>query len=59
MSKRNIAKKIIAATVVVGTAMYIANKYIIKYATSKNLLKEDDGTYYSFKYGNVYYKVAG
>ena len=59
MSNRNIVKKIVAATVVVGTAMYFANKYIIKYATSKDLLKKDDGGNYSFKYGNVFYKVSG
>ncbi len=59
MSKHNTLKKIVAATVVIGTAMYVANEYIIKAATSKDLLKKDDGKYYSFKYGNVYYKVSG
>ncbi len=59
MSKHNTLKKIIGATIVVGTAMYVANEYIMKLATSKNLLKIDDGKYYSFKYGNVFYKVCG
>lgn len=59
MSKHNTLKKIIAVTVVVGTAMYVANEYIMKIATAKNLLKKDDGKFYSFKYGNVFYKVSG
>ena len=59
MGKHNTLKKIVAATVVLGTAMYAANEYIIKFATSKNLLKKDDGKYYSFKYGNIFYKVSG
>lgn len=59
MSKHNTLKKIVTATVVIGTAMYAANEYIMKVATSKNLLKKDDGKYYSFKYGNVFYKVSG
>ncbi len=59
MSKHNTLKKIIGATIVVGTAMYVANEYIMKLATSKNLLKIDDGKYYSFKYGNIFYKVCG
>lgn len=59
MSKHNTLKKIVTATVVIGTAMYVANEYIMKIATSKNLLKKDDGKYYSFKYGNIFYKVSG
>ena len=59
MGKHSTLKKIFAATVVVGTAMYVANEYIMKLATSKNLLKNDEGKQYSFKYGNVYYKVSG
>jgi len=59
MGKHSTLKKIVAATVVVGTAMYVANEYIMKHATSKNLLKKDDGDFYPFKYGNVFYKVSG
>lgn len=59
MSKGNTLKKIVVATVAIGAAMYAANELIIKYATSKNLLKKDDGKYYSFKYGNIFYKVSG
>ena len=59
MSKNNTLKKIVVATVAVGAAMYAANELIIKYATSKNLLKKDDGKYYSFNYGNIFYKVSG
>ena len=59
MGKHRTLKKIVAATIVVGTAMYVANEYIIKIATSKNLLKKSEGNLYPFKYGNVFYKVSG
>ena len=59
MGKHSTLKKIVAATIVVGTAMYVANEYIIKIATSKNLLKKNEGDLYPFKYGNVFYKVSG
>lgn len=59
MAKNNILKKIVVATVALGTAMYVANEYIMKLATSKNLLKKDDGKNYSFKYGNIFYKESG
>lgn len=59
MSKCKALKKIIVTVAVVGTALHVANEYIIKYATAKDLLKKDDGNYYSSKYGNVFYKVSG
>ena len=59
MGKRNTLKKIVVAAVVVGTAMHVANEYIMKIATSKYLMKKDDGNFYSFKYGDVFYKVSG
>lgn len=59
MSKHSTLKKIVVATVVIGTAMHLANKHIMKSATAKDLLKKDDGNFYPFKYGNVFYKVSG
>ena len=59
MAKHNTLKKIIVATVLIGGAMYAANEYIMKCSIAKNLLKKDDGKYYSFKYGNIFYKVSG
>lgn len=59
MSKNHTFRKIVVATALIGTAMYIANEYIMKIATSKDLLKKDNGEFYSFKYGNVFYKVSG
>lgn len=59
MSKHNTLKKVAAAAVVLGTAMYVANEYITKKATEKNLFKREDGNSYSFKYGNVFYKISG
>ena len=59
MTKHNTFKKIIVAAILVGGAIYAANEYIIKKSTEKNLLKKEEGKYYSFKYGNIYYKVSG
>lgn len=59
MGKHHTLKKIIVAAVAVGTAMHLANEYIIKIANSKDLLKKEDGNFYSFKYGDVFYKVSG
>ena len=59
MSKNHTFRKIVVATALIGTAMYIANEYIMKIATSKDLLKKDNGEYYPFKYGKVFYKVSG
>ena len=59
MAKHSTLKKILVATVVIGGAMYAANEYIMRKSTIKNLLKKDDGEYYSFKYGKVFYKVSG
>ena len=57
MSKNHTFRKIVVATALIGTAMYIANEYIMKIATSKDLLKKDNGEYYSFKYGKVFYRI--
>lgn len=57
--KNNTFKKIVAATVVLGTAMHVSNQYMIKKATIKDLLKKNQGFYYSFKYGDIFYKVSG
>ena len=59
MGKHSTLKKVIAATVILGSAMHVANEYIIKISTSKNLLKKENGKFYPFKYGNVFYKVSG
>ena len=59
MSKHNTLKKIVLTTIVLGTAMYAANEYIIKKATEKNLFKKDPDDKYSFKYGDIFYKVSG
>lgn len=59
MKKNSNLKKIVITTVALGTAMYAANEFIMKHAVSRNLLKKDDGHTYSFKYGNIFYKVSG
>ncbi len=57
--KNNILTKLFITSIVLGTAMYTANEYIIKKATAKDLLKKDNGKIYSFKYGDIFYKVSG
>lgn len=57
--KHNTIKKIIVASIVLGAAIHTANEYIIKNATTKDLLKKDNGKFYSFKYGDIFYKVSG
>lgn len=59
MSKHKTLKKIVIATVVLGTAMHVTNEYIIKIANAKKLFKKDDGKFYSFKYGDIFYRVSG
>lgn len=59
MNKHNTLKKIVVTTVVLGTTMHAANEYIMKNATAKDLLKKDHGKFYSFKYGDVFYKECG
>lgn len=57
--KHNTLKKMFVATVFLGSAMHVANEYIIKKATAKDLLKKDSGKFYSFKYGDIFYKESG
>lgn len=59
MSGKNTFKKLVVAGIAVGTAMHLANEYIIKISTAKDLLKKDNGKFYSSKYGDVFYKVSG
>lgn len=59
MGKRNTLQKLIISTAVLGTAMYAANKYLEKKATDKNLLSNNNGHFYPFKYGNVFYQISG
>lgn len=59
MSKHHTLKKILFTTAAIGTTMHLANQYIMKSANAKNLLQKDSGFFYSFKYGNIFYKVSG
>lgn len=59
MSKKSTFRKVVVAGITVGTAMHLANQYIMKYSTVKDLLKKDSGKFYSSKYGDVFYKVSG
>lgn len=59
MSRKNTFKKLVVAGMTVGTAMHLANEYISNYSTAKDLLKKDNGKFYSSKYGDVFYKISG
>ena len=59
MGKHCTLKVVTATAIAAGVAMHYTNKNIIKNATSKDLLKKEKGTFYSFKYGKVFYKVSG
>lgn len=60
MSKKHSTfKKIAAATILLGASMHLTNEYIIKISTAKDLLKKDTGKFYSFRYGDIFYKVSG
>lgn len=41
------------------TSIYVYNKFVEETATKNNLLKDTNGEYYSWKYGNVYYTKTG
>lgn len=59
MSKHRTLKKIVFSAFTIGTAMYAANESIFRTSTAKDLLKKDQGKFFSFKYGDVFYKVSG
>lgn len=59
MSNKSTLKKLVATGIAVGTAMHLANEYISKISTAKDLLKKDNGKFYSSKYGDIFYKVSG
>ena len=52
MSKNHTFRKIVVATALIGTAMYIANEYIMKIATSKDLLKKYGLEEFIYQYPN-------
>ena len=41
------------------TSIYVYNKFIEQTATKSNLLRDTNGEYYSWKYGNIYYTKTG
>lgn len=59
MSKRHTLKKVFLTTAAFGTAMHFANKKITEKANAKNLLKQEEGSFYAFQYGNIFYKKSG
>ena len=52
-------KKIFLLTAATVAGIYAYNKFIEETSTNKNLLKEDDGTFYEWKQGDIFYKKLG
>lgn len=57
MSKKS--RKIIFLTAATLAGIYAYNKFVESTSTKNNLLKEEDGTYYEWKHGDIFYKKIG
>ena len=53
------SKKFLFLTAATIAGIYAYNKFIEETSTKKNLLKEEDGTFYEWKHGDIFYKKAG
>ena len=53
------SKKFLLLTAATIAGIYAYNKFIEETSTKKNLLKEEDGTFYEWKHGDIFYKKAG
>lgn len=56
---KKITKRILFAVGVTTAAIYAYNKFIESTATQKKLLNKDNGEYYNWKNGNVFYTKSG
>ena len=52
-------KRLITLTAAAIAGMYAYNKFVDTNASRKNLLKTDDGDFYSWKEGNIFYTKIG
>ena len=60
MSKESSRFKTLATlTVLSAGAMHLLNRSVALSSTAKNILRSDNGSFYHWKYGDVYYKVYG
>lgn len=60
MSKESSRFKTLATlTVLSAGAMHLLNRSVALSSTAKNILRSDKGSFYHWKYGDVYYKVYG
>ena len=53
------SKKFLFLTAATIAGIYAYNKFIEETSTKKNLLKEEYGTFYEWKHGDIFYKKAG
>ena len=52
-------KRFLFFTAATAATIYAYNKYVDKTATSKNMLSDDNGSYFEWKYGDVFYTKRG
>lgn len=52
-------KKILCLTAASLAAMYAYNYFVEKNATSKNMLSDENGSYFNWKYGDIFYTKRG
>lgn len=56
---KNKTKKLAVASGLTIAAIYAYNKFVETTATRKNLLKTENGTYFEWKHGNIFYTKQG
>lgn len=52
-------KRFLFFTAATAATIYAYNEYVDKTATSKNMLSDDNGSYFEWKYGDVFYTKRG
>ena len=56
---KNKTKKLAVVSGLTIAAIYAYNKFVETTATRKNLLKTENGTYFEWKHGNIFYTKQG
>ena len=59
MKKKKVLTLIATLTASTLTAITITNRILCKLATSDHYLDEDEGEYYDWRFGKIFYKKEG
>ena len=59
MKRKNGIWKAVAWCAGVTAAVYAAGRAVFSFAGAKHLLKAEDGSYFDWKFGRIYYEVSG